>query len=202
MTSVTTGSPFVSVPVLSSTAVTERPVSSIASDVLKSIPHLAPTPLETMIATGVASPSAHGQLTTRTATALVNAYGTGLPVRIHIKNTIKAMVMTEGTNIPETLSAIFAMGAFVEEASLTIPIICDKVVSSPTRSALHFKNPVVLMHAAETLSPGFLSTGTDSPVRADSFTAAFPLITTPSTGMALPARTTKTSPTFTSDAGI
>jgi hypothetical protein len=50
-----------------------RPVSSSAAEVLKSIPCLAPTPFPTIIATGVASPSEHGQLTTRTAIPLESA---------------------------------------------------------------------------------------------------------------------------------
>lgn len=44
------------------------------------------------------------------------------------------MQMTVGTNTPETLSAIFAIGAFVAAASLTMRIIWESVVSSPTRS--------------------------------------------------------------------
>ena len=43
--------------------------------------------------------------------------------------------MTAGTNTPDTLSAIFAMGALVAAASLTIWMICESVVSSPTRVA-------------------------------------------------------------------
>ena len=34
-----------------------------------------------------------------------------------------------------------AIGALVAAASLTIRILCDKVVSSPTLVALHFRNP-------------------------------------------------------------
>ena len=65
-TSVTTGSPFVIVPVLSSATICTLPVSCSASAFLNKIPFFAPIPLPTMIATGVASPSAHGQLTTST----------------------------------------------------------------------------------------------------------------------------------------
>ena len=54
------------VPVLSSTTVWARPVSSSETAVLNRMPWRAPTPLPTMIATGVASPSAHGQLITST----------------------------------------------------------------------------------------------------------------------------------------
>ena len=52
-----------------------------------------------------------------------------------------AMLMTAGTNTPDTRSAIFAIGAFVAAASLTIWIIWDRVVSSPTRIASQRMNP-------------------------------------------------------------
>ena len=55
------------------------------------------------------------------------------------------------------------------------------------------------MVAALTESPGPLSTGTDSPVRADSLTALVPPVTTPSTGMLSPGRTVKISPGTTSE---
>ena len=64
----------------------------------------------------------------------------------------------------------------VEEtaASLTILMICDRVVSSPTCMARHFKNPDRWTVAAETLSPAALSKGMLSPVSADSSTALSP----------------------------
>ena len=64
--SVTVGSPEVMVPVLSSATIWMRPVSSREAAVLNRMPFFAPTPLPTMIATGVARPSAHGQLMTST----------------------------------------------------------------------------------------------------------------------------------------
>ena len=65
-TSVTDGFPSVIVPVLSITTVsTERNVSNASPD-LTSIPFSAPLPVPTIIATGVASPSAHGQEMTST----------------------------------------------------------------------------------------------------------------------------------------
>ncbi len=112
------------------------------------------------------------------------------------------IVITVGTNIPDTLSAIFAIGALVAAASLTILMICDRVVSSPTLEALQVMKPVWFIVAAETLSPTVLSTGMLSPVRADSFTALSPSVTTPSTGMLSPGRTTKISSFTTSSAGI
>ena len=104
------------------------------------------------------------------------------------------MVITAGTKTLETRSAIFAIGALVAAASLTILMIWERVVSSPTRVASHLMKPDWLTVAAETRSPAALSTGILSPVRADSLTALEPSIITPSTGMFSPGRTTKVSP--------
>ena len=87
------------------------------------------------------------------------------------------------------------MGALEALASSTRRIIWARVVSSPTRLASKVKKPDLLMEAAATLSPGPLSTGRDSPVRADSSTADWPSTMTPSTGMDWPGRTTTRSPT-------
>ena len=54
------------VPVLSSATMRVRPASSNAAAVLNRMPFFAPNPLPTIIATGVASPSAQGQLMTST----------------------------------------------------------------------------------------------------------------------------------------
>ena len=102
--------------------------------------------------------------------------------------------MTAGTNTPETLSAILAIGALVAAASETILTIWESVVSSPTRVASQRRKPDWLTVAADTASPGALSTGMLSPVSADSLTALSPSSTTPSTGMFSPGCTTKTSP--------
>ena len=71
--SVTLGSPFVIVPVLSSATIFILPVSSSETAVLNKIPFFAPTPFPTIIATGVASPSAQGQLITSTEIPLASA---------------------------------------------------------------------------------------------------------------------------------
>ena len=61
-----------------------------------------------------------------------------------------ATAMTAGTNTPDTRSAIFAIGAFVAAASLTIRMICDSVVSSPTLAASQRMKPEWFTVAAET----------------------------------------------------
>ena len=64
--SVTFGSPLVMVPVLSSATIWVRPAASSEAAVLNRMPFFAPRPLPTMMATGVARPSAQGQLMTST----------------------------------------------------------------------------------------------------------------------------------------
>ena len=121
---------------------------------------------------------------------------------IHTAKTRMAMRITAGTKTADTLSAMRAMGALVAAASLTMLIIWAKVVSSPTRRARARMKPLVFMVAALTRSPGFLSTGTDSPVRADSSTAVSPSMISPSTGTDSPGFTRKMSPLATSSTGM
>ena len=96
-------------------------------------------PLPTIIATGVARPSAHGQEITSTEIALAKAKESVCPAISQPIITTMAMPMTAGTKMPDTLSAILAIGALVAAASLTMWIICERVVSSPTRVARHFR---------------------------------------------------------------
>ena len=199
--SVTTGIPFVIVPVLSRTIISALPVCSNEADVLNSIPCLAATPFPTIMATGVARPNAHGQLTTKTEIALVSESPTSELTAIQITKTIADMTNTAGTKIPETLSAILAIGALDPALSLTILMICASVVSSPTFVARHLMYPERFIVPADTLSPAVLSTGTDSPVSAASSTAQSPSVITPSTGIAPPGLTTYKSPTDTSSTG-
>ena len=103
--------------------------------------------------------------------------------------------------MPDTLSATLAIGAFVAAASLTIRIICDKVVSSPTRVASQRIKPDWFTVAADTASPSALSTGILSPVNADSLIALLPSRIIPSTGIFSPGRTTKISPFLTCSIG-
>ena len=111
------------------------------------------------------------------------------------------MPITTGTNTPATLSASWAMGALLALASSTRRMIWDNVVSSPTLSARHFRNPALFTVADTTLSPSRFSTGTLSPVIAASSTLEYPSSTVPSTGTRLPGFTRKTSPLRSSSVG-
>ena len=196
--SVTLGFPSVIVPVLSSATTLIFPVFSKACEVLNKIPFLAPIPFPTMIATGVARPRAHGHEITSTVIAFSSAKKISFPLKIQAAITITDISITAGTNIPDTISAILAIGALVAAASLTICMIFENVVSSPTLAAFASKNPELLMVAALILSPTVLSTGTDSPVSADSSIAELPFIIIPSTGIDSPGRTMNISPILTS----
>ena len=96
------------------------PISSRASEVLNKIPCWNPKPFPTIIATGVASPNAHGQDITNTEIARSSAYTKLAPASNQPIITMTEITMTTGTNTPEILSAILAIGAFVAAASLTI----------------------------------------------------------------------------------
>ena len=75
------------------------------------IPFSAPFPVPTIMAVGVASPSAHGQAITRTEIKIVRA-NLKSPVPInHAIPEATAMAMTAGTKYPATMSASFAIGA-------------------------------------------------------------------------------------------
>ena len=139
--SVTFGIPSVMVPVLSSATAAILPAFSSTSAVLNRIPFPAPMPFPTIMATGVARPSAQGHDMTRTDMLLASAYAVVCPSRSHTAKVTAAIEITTGTNTPETLSAAFAIGAFVAAASLTIFIICESVVSSPVPVALQRINP-------------------------------------------------------------
>ena len=80
-------------------------------------------PLPTMIATGVARPSAQGQLITSTEIPRARAKPMVCPASSHTRIVAAAMEITAGTNTPDTLSATLAIGALVAAASLTIWII-------------------------------------------------------------------------------
>ena len=69
----TAGSPPVIVPVLSSTTARRLCARSSASLFLNRMPFSAPLPVPTMMAVGVARPSAQGQAMTSTATMRIMA---------------------------------------------------------------------------------------------------------------------------------
>ena len=112
-TSVTAGSPFVTVPVLSSTTVSTEWVTSKISPERIRMPCLAPRPVPTMMAVGVARPKAQGQAMTSTEVNTLRTKAKSFPAMAQITAASTAMAMTVGTKIPATLSAVREMGAFL-----------------------------------------------------------------------------------------
>ena len=92
-----------------------------------------------MIAVGVASPNAQGHEITKTEIPIDKANSKLCPAISHTTTANNAIVITTGTKIPLTLSAIFAIGALELVASSTSFTICAKVVSSPTLVAFILK---------------------------------------------------------------
>ena len=180
---------------------TECNRSRLSADFTK-IPYSAALPVPTIIATGVASPSAHGHEITSTDTAQLKANSKLCPAAIqHIAVKI-AITITAGTNIPLILSARRAIGAFELPASSTSLIILARVVFSPTFEARNLKLPFLFTVAEITSSPIFFSTGMLSPVMADWSTYPQPSITNPSTGMLSPGFIRTISPDTTCSLGI
>ena len=122
--SVTTGFPWVSVPVLSNTTAFILHAASSGSPPLIRIPCSAPRPVPTIIAVGVASPNAHGHAITITAVNVMRANARGAPrTKYQMINVRMAMLMTVGTKYADTLSANAWIGALDPCASSVSLII-------------------------------------------------------------------------------
>jgi hypothetical protein len=168
------------------------------------MPALAPRAVPTMMAMGVASPSAQGQAMMSTATAFTSAKarrGSG-PQMAQAAKAAAAEATTAGTNQPATASASRWTGARLRCASATIRTIWASSASFPTRSARSTKLPLPFTVPPVTRSPGPFSTGIGSPVTIDSSTEDRPSTTGPSTGTFSPGRTRSSIPGATCSSGI
>ena len=192
----TTGFPSVTVPVLSSTTVfTFLAISRLSASFIR-MPLSAPLPMPTIMAVGVASPSAHGQAMMTTVTN-ANSPWVNPPVpssNIHTMKASTAMPIMVGTNIPAILSTSCCTGALLPCASCTMCIIFASSVSVPTFSALKRKLPFWLMVPAKTLASFCLDTATGSPLSILSSTYEEPSVTMPSTAIRSPGFTSMMSP--------
>ncbi len=192
--SVTVGRPSVSVPVLSNaTAVTAWARSSASASLIR-MPCRAAAPVPTMMAVGVASPSAQGQAITITDTAF-SSPATASPVPSHQPRNVSAAIPnTTGTNTALTRSTRRWIGALLACAPSTMRTMRASVVSAPTAVARTTSNPSRLIDPPVTRAPGSLSTGRLSPVSMASSTLPPPSASTPSAGIRSPGRTTRRSP--------
>src|SRR3972149_1566670 len=156
-TSVTDGSPFVSVPVLSNTMWVSRLAFSMASAPLNRMPCSAALPVPAIMALGVAMPTARGQERTSTATEISRAkpktpiaprlYGVSIsrvagskkspyPTKNQKRKTASESTCTQKMNLPATRSASRWMGALLAWASSTSLMIWASAVARPTPLAL------------------------------------------------------------------
>ena len=188
----TTGWPKVSVPVLSSTTRRARASASSASARVTSSPRRARAAVAAVIAVGVASDSAQGQVTTRTARVVSNArLGS---TSIHAPATHAATSSTPATNHDAQRSASLAIAGrsvWARSSSLTIPA---RTVSWPTAVTAMRSGLPVFSEPPSRTSPSRLATAADSPVSMDSSTAAAGSSSMPSAGRASPEATRTVSP--------
>ena len=192
--SVSTGRPSVSVPVLSQATTLIAPARSRVSASRTRMPARAAAPVPTMIAVGVASPSAHGHAITSTAIAWSDAAVADSPASQPTPRVSRAAPSTTGTNTALTRSTSFWIGALLAWAPSTSRTIRASVVSSPTAPTMTATAPSTFSVPSLTGSPGPFATGRGSPVSMDSSKLAVPSRTCPSAGTRSPGLTSTTSP--------
>ena len=160
--------PSVSVPVLSIKTVSISLAASKTSAPLNRIPSSAARPTPAVIATGVASPSEHGQATRSTAAARMSASLELWPaMNQRMKYRAAATARMRGTNTDATRSASRWILVFdVCEISIR-RTIWAKRVSGPVRETSISRRPSMLIAPARTCDPGSILIGTDSPVSRD-----------------------------------
>ena len=135
--STTSGLPSVSVPVLSKMMTVSFVASSSADAFLKRMPFMAPRPVPTITAIGVARPRASGHAMTKTVMVKVSAKSSGCPsTQNHIANVASPTTIAARTSHCAALSASSCAGAFEFCASCTSFTICASAVSAPTFVAL------------------------------------------------------------------
>ena len=179
----------------------EQSFSSASAERNKT-PFLAALPTPTVIAVGVARPSAQGQEITNTEIAERSACSTFCVAMSQTASVSAEIAITTGTKIALTLSATRAMGALEDAASSSRRMMREREESSPVRSARTVRAPESNIQAVRTSVPSCFSTGILSPVRADSSTVPLPESTTPSAGIRSPARMRKISSFCNSSIGM
>ena len=192
----TAGLPWVRVPVLSNTMSVSLLANSSAWASFTRMPCLAPLPMPTVRAVGVASPSAQGQAMMSTLMNVVRAKAAGLLSGKRVQNRAEAMarMTTVGTKILDMRSASCCICGLEPRACSTRATICDSRVWLPTFWAMILRVPSWLMLPAKTWLPLVLAAGMGSPVMADSSMWELPERTLPSMGMRSPGLMMTKSP--------
>ncbi|COV02716.1 Uncharacterised protein [Mycobacterium tuberculosis] len=143
VTVLTASCPTVNVPVLSNTTVSMLRMVSSARYPLIKIPSCAPRPEATIMAVGVASPSAHGHAITNTPSVTENARSAPAPLTSQAAPASPAMTKTTGTNTPAMWSARRWARAFCVWACSTRRTIAANWVSAPTAVASMTRRPSI-----------------------------------------------------------
>ena len=163
--------------------------ASNTSAPLNRTPSSAARPVPDMIAAGVASPSAHGQAISSTATAWSIAEPGADGSSAHQpRNVASAIAITIGTKTEDTRSASRCTGALEPCADCRSRTISASLVFAPTLVTNTTSRPWPLTDAPTTSSPGPTSTGTDSPVSIERSSQDEPSFTTPSAGTFSPGQ--------------
>ena len=132
-------------------------ICSSATAFLKRMPRCAPSPVPTMIAVGVARPSASGQVITTTVMAKSSAVETPAPAGPSQTRKVSAPpTSATRTSQKAARSARRCAGALQFCASCTSLTICASAVSAPTALARARSAPLPLIVAPISGSPGCL----------------------------------------------
>ncbi len=132
------------------------------------------TPVASSTASGVASPSAHGQAMTSTDTPIMTAWGAGAPRSRCPAVAATASTRMAGTKTPTSRSATAWMRGREACASSTARMIPASTVAAPVRVTSRTKDPCRLTVPPMAGAPGSFPTGRDSPVTSDSSTSLRP----------------------------
>ncbi len=152
------------------------------------------TPVASSTASGVASPSAHGQAITRTETPIMRDWAADVPRARCQAVEANARSRMAGTKTPTTRSATAWMRGREAWASSTARMMPASTVAAPVRVTSRMNEPCRFMVPPMTGDPGCFATGRDSPVTSDSSTSLSPSRTRPSAATRSPGTTSTRSP--------
>src|SRR5690606_16289316 len=193
-TSTTLGQLDVKVPVLSNATIDTRPKASNAAPPLTRTPCLEAAPTAATTVTGTEIANAHGEAATSTTKAR-STHVAGSPRSEPTPAISAATTITPGTSGRATRSANRCPAPLRACSASTTDTMRANELSDAAAVTATSNTPVPLMAPANTSSPGPASTGTDSPVMADTSKALRPVTTVPSVATRSPGLTTITSPT-------
>ncbi|SHW48473.1 Uncharacterised protein [Mycobacteroides abscessus subsp. abscessus] len=192
-TSITVGRFAVSVPVLSSATPRILPSASSAAPPLTNAPSLLAAPIAATTVTGTEIAKAHGEAATSTTRAR-SIQVAGSPSTLPSTAISAAAIMTPGTSGLAMRSAKRWEAPLRDCSASTMRTMRASELSSAVVVTSTSSTPVPLIDPANTSSPGPASTGTDSPVMAETSSAVRPCPMMPSVATRSPGLTSIRSP--------